>query len=208
MEALNMSNVLLTYRGISSAIVHARYADGAYLVVRRKEHKGFVFTESGMLAVVPLRLVEILWGENRKCIPSSDNLSLEEVHGFVSTSRDGDSIITASDPTEGIQQQSGAAAEANVDVLSTTGGFWTNDSDNDSDSECDADHPLTEEDLAEIAAMERRHKEKVALAKSAVETVVHPSDGYRSCQSLGVLAGGFMDEAKQRYSPFPRLWYS
>eukprot|EP00850_Spirogloea_muscicola_P019295 SM000187S03912 [mRNA] locus=s187:66444:68879:- [translate_table: standard] len=237
MEALDMSDVILTYRGISCAIVHARYGDGAYPVVRHKEHKGFVFTESGMLAVVPLRLMEILERENGKTIlerengktvlerekgktiPSSHSLTLEDVHGFVCTSRDGDFMITASDPAKGIRQQLGAAMEAYVDdniflqklgvtmlmpATCCTGGYWTMDSDSDSDSESDADQPLTEEDLAEIAAMERRHKENAALAKSAVETVVHPSAAYYSCQSLGVLAGGFMDEAKLRVSPFTR----
>eukprot|EP00850_Spirogloea_muscicola_P012249 SM000078S22108 [mRNA] locus=s78:386006:388371:- [translate_table: standard] len=228
MEALDMSDVILTYRGISCAIVHARYGDGAYPVVRRKEHNGFVFTESGMLAVVPLRLMEILERENGKTIlerengktiPSSRSLTLEDVHGFVCTSRDGDFIITASDPAKGIKQQIGGAMEAYVDdnillkklgvnvrmpANDRAGGYWTMDSDSDSDSESDADHPLTEEDLAEIAAMERRHKEKAALAKPAVETTVHPTAGYQSCQSLGVFAGGFMDDAQLRVSPFTR----
>eukprot|EP00850_Spirogloea_muscicola_P008934 SM000049S16705 [mRNA] locus=s49:215526:216090:+ [translate_table: standard] len=171
--------------------MHAQYGDGANLVVR-----GLCLHGVGMLAVVLLRLVEILERENRKRIPISYCLTLEEVHGSVCTSRDTDLLITASDPAC-IKQQIGAATKANLDVLYATGGYWTNDSDSDN-------HPLTEEDLAEIAAMERRHKEKLFLAKCAVETMAHPSTGYHWCQSLGVLAGGFMDEAKQRVSPFTR----
>eukprot|EP00850_Spirogloea_muscicola_P014973 SM000111S18796 [mRNA] locus=s111:246936:247744:+ [translate_table: standard] len=141
---------------------------------------------------------------NGKTIPSSHSLTLEDVHGFVCTSRDGDFMITASDPAKGIKQPLERSSNLLMPANHRAGGYWTMDSDSDSDSESDADHPLTEEDLVEIAAMERRHKEKMALAKSAVETMVHPSAGYQSCQSLGVFAGDVMDEAKLRVLPFTR----
>ncbi|GBG73456.1 hypothetical protein CBR_g16798 [Chara braunii] len=139
LDALDNSDVILTYRGIASGVIQTRWGEGAYPATRRRKHLGDIFSSSGLIAVVPRPLLRILERENGKPTPEKSGILVRGVNGRICTSRDGDFMITANNPAKGVVQQIGDNLEMHVcvDVLVTTGGFWTVDSDDDDDDDED-----------------------------------------------------------------------
>eukprot|EP00245_Coleochaete_scutata_P007782 TRINITY_DN23548_c0_g1_i1.p1 TRINITY_DN23548_c0_g1~~TRINITY_DN23548_c0_g1_i1.p1 ORF type:complete len:341 (+),score=44.03 TRINITY_DN23548_c0_g1_i1:260-1282(+) len=132
-EELGGADAIITYRGIPSAVIHTAYGEGTYPVVRRNRVYGHCTSTSGMLAVVPRRLVKILEGENGRRAPNTGNVLVLNVDGRICTSRDGDFLIVASRPTKGVSLLLGSDWKFVVDVLVTTGGDWSLDTEDSSD---------------------------------------------------------------------------
>lgn len=146
------NDLVLTYRGIQSAVLRTSCIihddDTAFEVFRNGYEVGANVTTSGVIAVVPKRLVLKLIEENGGVPEEIAGVTLSGVDGILRRSLDGDFIIRHSKPGLGTPVNFPFTGETDfADVVCSTGGSWTEDSDSD-----DEEEELTDEEMAEAVA--------------------------------------------------------
>ncbi|KAG0570785.1 hypothetical protein KC19_6G187800 [Ceratodon purpureus] len=137
------NDLVITYRGIQSAVLRTSCVihddDTAFEVFRNGHEVGANVTTSGVIAVVPKRLVLKLIEENGGVPEEVRGVTVTGIDGLLRCSSDGDFIIRQSRPNGG---------EADLaDIVCSTGGSWTEDTDSD-----DEEEELTDEEMAEAVA--------------------------------------------------------
>lgn len=144
-------DLVLTYRGIQSAIlptscvIHDDVT--AFEVFRNGQEVGANVTTSGVIAVVPNQLVLQLIEENEGAPEEGRGVTVTGVDGILRCSSDGDFIIRNSVPGKGTSVNFPFTGETDsADIVCSTGGSWTEDSDSDDEEE------LTDEEMAEAVA--------------------------------------------------------
>ncbi|XP_024389340.1 uncharacterized protein [Physcomitrium patens] len=145
-------DLVLTYRGVQSAILRTSCIihddDTAFEVFRNGQEIGANVTTSGVIAVVPKRLVLKLIQENGGMPEEVRGVTVTGVDGILRCSLDGDFIIRHSVPSRGTPVHFPYTGEiVSADIVCSTGGSWTEDSDSD-----DEEEELTDEEMAEAVA--------------------------------------------------------
>jgi len=148
------SDLVLTYRGIQSAVLRTSCVinddDSAFEVYRVGEDVGANVTSSGVIAVVPKKLVLELIDENGGKPEDIDQygVTVVGVNGSLRSSLDGDFIIRHAEPARGKPVEVPFSGEmVYADVICSTGGSWTEECESD-----DEEEELTEEEMAEAIA--------------------------------------------------------
>jgi hypothetical protein len=176
-------DLVLTYRGMQSAVLRTSCAvdgdDSAFEVFRDGKEVGANVTSSAMLAVVPKKLLLQLVHENGSSSSKllEHGVLVEAVDGLLRRSLDGDFIIRHQEPARGTKVELPFSGEVDyADVVCSTGGSWTEDTDSEDDEQ-----DLTEEEMAE-ALREAALLTLKSSCKSATENVTSKLDlSLQSC---------------------------
>lgn len=125
MKEFKHTDLVLTYRGIQSAVLRTSCVvdddDTAFEVFRDGKEVGANVTRSGVVAVVPKRLVLKLVEENGG-MPEDHGVTVVGVDGVLRTSLDGDFIIRHPEPARGKPVEVPFSGETDyADVVCSTG---------------------------------------------------------------------------------------
>lgn len=126
MKATGHNDLVLTYRGIQSAVLRTSCVihddDTAFEVFRNGYEVGANVTTSGVIAVIPKRLVLKLIEENGGVPEEMAGVTLAGVDGILRRSLDGDFIIRHSKPAVGTPVNFPFTGETDfADVVCSTG---------------------------------------------------------------------------------------
>ncbi|KAL3679743.1 hypothetical protein R1sor_022699 [Riccia sorocarpa] len=139
-------DVVVTYRGFDSAFIWSRQDDDTAFEVTRKSKCviGEDFAQSGIIAVIPQKLVELLMEENGQSQPVG--VFVQDVDGEFRSSHDGDFIIRPATPGSDMSRSLDHEKLAEAEVVCVSGGSWTFSDDSDDEDE----YEVTEEDVAAL----------------------------------------------------------